>query len=460
MERILARLIGLAVLLLPFNSVPWYPEVLGELRREAWVGPGLLALGVWALCAFWRLRVVWGRGPGAALLLAWAVWGLLGTGVNVLVQGDTDFKGRSLLEKAALQTAVVFFVLGVTGAVYQSQRKKDAGTTLRWFRRVMVLSAIVPVTLAGVEGLWLTTGWAAAESLVRSVSAVVHSTVEYQRRVRSVAGEASWFGIWLAFVLPWLISGIRAGLIRSVGIAVLVVAGTFTFSRFAWIVIGLTCVGFQLSAWVAGRERVRGLVLAVVLVGGMAAGWIADPERTGTVLRSFRLTDETPYWVSNVSRLGMQLTGARMALARPALGVGFGGFGFGAREFVPEWALVSPEVQKWLVDVAGTAWPPVHGLWARLAAETGFVGLALFLAGWAAFLRSVWRRAKRCESTGEVELRDLWMAVFWSGVNCLLVGFAFDSFRFGGYWLLLGVGWAAMASEDGGSGKRGETGVA
>ena len=199
----------------------------------------------------------------------------------------------------------------------------------------------------------------------------------------------------------------------------------------------------------AGRVRpLAGVALALAVGAGAGAAWKLRPEEARALLGSFTLAQETPYRVSNVSRVGMQVAAVKMALASPLLGVGLGGFGFRVGEFVPDWALVSPDVQEWLAETEGTAWPAVHGLWARLAAETGLAGLVLFAAAWPVFLRSAWWRARRWRGAGETELVDLWLAVFWSGVSCLAAGFAWDSFRFGGYWLLLGVGWAGMAAED------------
>lgn len=447
--------------MLPFNSVPWYPDWLRELKEEAWVGPAVVVLLLSGLVAVARRRVPWPKESGARWLVIALLWALFSTGLNSLSAAATGLtlKGRGL-DKFGMQAAVFAFVAMFTGACYWALRGEPSLALLRWSRRMVLWSLLVPLAVAALEGLQIVLGVSWWTDVLRMVSEFVHRKVEYEARVRSVSGEASWFGIWLGFVLPWLVSkAVKLRPLALGGVGVAAAASAFTFSRFAWAVTVLVCIGFAFSR--VGKKR-RGMLGAVavafLILGVMAAGAVASNDRVAELLTSF--TQETRYWVSNVSRLGMQAAAINMALAHPVVGVGLGGFGFQAREFVPDWALTSPEVQEYLTDSGDTPWPPVHGLWARLAAETGLVGLALFLASWAAFLRAAWRLARYSARRGDGELRDLWMAVFWSGVNCLLVGFAFDSFRFGGYWLLLGVGWAAMASEDGGSGKRGETGVA
>lgn len=443
----------LAVLLLPFNSVPWYGRLLGELSEEAWVGAGavLVALvGLRVLCE--RRLPVPARG-GWLWLLMFSGWAALGALAGALVFGGEEFKGRSPMERAVKQVVVLAFAVAAALGAWLVLRRYRGVEGLRAFRRAMLWSLLVPGLVALVEACWLLTGDGIARSLLDVVSGVVHRNLGYGRRLRSVAGEASWFGIWFAFALPWLLSvGQRWKALAGIGLLVFGVALGLSFSRFAWVAATLVGGGFAFSAaWLARAEQGRWAAWAagVLLMAGLGIAALVDWPRWVGLLSSATFEEENPHWLSNVSRIGMQAAAVRMGLAYPFTGVGWGGFGFHFSKFLPEWAYASPEVVELASDVEGTVFAPTYGLWARLVAETGFVGLALFGACWVTFLRCAWRRARRAASRGAKEDCELWLPVFWSGLACVLTGFALDSLRFGGYWVLLGAGWAAMAGEEG-----------
>lgn len=451
--RVALACMASAIVFLPFNSVPWFGGRLGELSSEGWLVGGVPLAAVYVLRAAAGRRLRYPRHASAWLLFAWLGWALAGAGASFLTAGEMEFKGRGLLEKLALQAAVSGFVLLLALATYEAMaRVGGEKRILRAFRAYVALSLILPLLWALVEGVGLLAPDSGARDFVRLVSALTHSRVEYEARLRSVSGEASWFGAWLAFVLPWVLSAALSagGRIGWAAVGALAVCVALTFSRFTWLVFLVLGAGFALSrSGLMGTRRAVlhtiGLLVGVVAAG--VAGALTDPERASALLRSATLDPDTPHWVSNATRLGMQAAALRLAVSNPVLGVGWGAYGFHFEPFLPHWVGGNPEIEEYVADLAGTAWPSVHGLWARLAAETGFVGLALFAAAWVSFLWSAWKRARRAAGAGDAELCELWLALLWSGVGCALVAFALDSFRFGGYWLLLGTGWAAMRSE-------------
>ena len=195
----------------------------------------------------WLARAGEGMGDSEHLIQRCAV----GASRPSPIQG-TQFKGRGL-DRLVLQVGVLVFVVAFAVAYYGAFRNRDALMLLRWLRRMILWSLVVPTGFAFLEIFRLVTHRPEPAELLRLISELVHRRTEYVERVRSVSGEASWFGIWLAFVLPWLISdAIRLRPVGLGGFVVAAVAAAFMFSRFTWVVTGLACGGFTASRWVLG----------------------------------------------------------------------------------------------------------------------------------------------------------------------------------------------------------------
>lgn len=132
----------------------------------------------------------------------------------------------------------------------------------------------------------------------------------------------------------------------------------------------------------------------------------------------------------------------RVALAvfhdHPLSGVGAGNFEAVEAHFVLRPGAIS-RIQ-YLVDVPHL----VHNTYLQLLAETGVVGLVLYLVVLAGSLRAAWLAVKRFEARGRPELADLARAVLM-GMVAMLVALFFisdgDDVRL---WVLLGMGPALL----------------
>ena len=129
-----------------------------------------------------------------------------------------------------------------------------------------------------------------------------------------------------------------------------------------------------------------------------------------------------------------------MAVDNPVFGVGFGQYGFHMSAYVPDWALFSEDIQESMSPIPGTAWAPVYGIYVRIAAELGFVGLAMWIALWGSVVVACYRRYRNNTAAGSPDI--LGLALIISIVGVLITGFQTDSFRFFGYWISMGIAWA------------------
>jgi len=149
----------------------------------------------------------------------------------------------------------------------------------------------------------------------------------------------------------------------------------------------------------------------------------------------------TEFQLSNIGRIGSQLAAINMGVSHPFSGIGLGQYGFYMPEYIPTWAWESSEINLWASSSPDTPWAPTQGLWARILAETGFIGLFLWLSVWITVLRSIWKRYFKLRQIDQ-QNSILALALFISIFGLMLNGFVSDSLRSLSYWITLGVAWA------------------
>lgn len=165
-----------------------------------------------------------------------------------------------------------------------------------------------------------------------------------------------------------------------------------TFSRGAWIAVPAA----TLILFVAGEGRFALRVLGVAFVAAL----VVDLASGGIVRE--RLLGLPQDWVVE-QRAALLVVGLLMFREYPVLGVGPGGFAGELERFGPQ--------IPWLWDYVGDA----HNAYIQMAAETGLLGLAAFLAFVGTTLLVLLRRtreARGCPATPREE-RALRRTILW-----------------------------------------------
>ena len=154
----------------------------------------------------------------------------------------------------------------------------------------------------------------------------------------------------------------------------------------------------------------------------------------------------TPGALSRITNFGGGSSGRgdlwRVALDvfhdHPLAGVGAGNFEAVESHFVLRPGAIS-RIQ-YLVDVPHL----VHNTYLQLLAETGVIGLALFLAVVLGSLRATWSAVKHFEASGSLELADLARAVLMGTVAMLVALFFISDGDDVRLWVLLAMGPALL----------------
>lgn len=451
----LARFVAMAIVLLPFNALPYGRTILGEIGYEGAFYPLLAGLLWWTMRAATRSPISLPRHPSARILLLFVIWIFISALLNVPSIIEAVTKGRTGIEKFLLQSLLVGFM--VASGVFAFNILVRSGALLYRIRTWASFSFIACGLYSAIEIGKLLGVTAFADALFQ-IDAFIRdrdNLLAYAElgRLRSVSGEASWFAMYLAFVMPWLLSRLYTqsrpywGHALVIAYALMLIA--LTWSRAAYGITLVQVLVFALGAryLVAdGRRSARGNVVTISLVGLFAATAtltlvvfdqaVFAQRSLLDILLSLLDTDN----LSNIGRIGSQVAAMRMAMENPWFGVGLGQYGFHLAGSAPGWALASAEMAGWMSSSVDAPWAPAHGLYSRIAAELGFVGLTLWLAIWISVIHGVTKRLR--QRSGGREEQMLSLALLTSIVGVLLAGLNSDSLRFFGYWLVLAVAWA------------------
>ncbi len=441
---------ALAIILLPFDDLPYLEWLLGEVSHEAAFYPLAIGLVLLVIDLLDGGRIELTRHPSGLLLCAFIFWVILSITLNLPSILSSETKGRTGAEKALLQVILLTFASLVAMLAYRvSSRQEHA---LRLFRRYVLLSFILAGAYSILE-IASFIGVSAASSALAATNPFFHSsTAPYVfGRVRSVSGEASWFAMYCSSALPWLLSYVfterRGFVFYTALVGYLLALLVMSWSRTAYVIAAIQLVLFTGFLFMGQRTPHRGRLIALV-AGGCIAMFAATSALRNVLTSNFSITrvfasltsHDNP---SNVARIGSQITAYRIGIESPIIGVGTGQYGFYMPSHVPIWAQANFEMRRWMNVAEGTRWPPVHSLYARLAAETGLLGLALWVSMWCALLIGCYKRYRhRSRVHGHQDI--LGAALLVSIVGLMLSQVNIDSFRIFGYWLTLGIGWTYM----------------
>jgi putative inorganic carbon (HCO3(-)) transporter len=228
-------------------------------------------------------------------------------------------------------------------------------------------------------------------------------------RITSFLGNPNMLAPVIGFTLPFaLFGGVRLERPRYRWISraaafILVLALVLTFSRGAWVAVGL---GLLLGTLLLDR---RALLLLIVLAP-VAWGTAVVMPRNLIVDPNAEVVEPPPVpdWIgSTMDRFGdlgegdlrvrFLRDGLRIIDSRPILGVGPGRYGGAAATIIP-----SPVYDLYNTSLFG--FRTVHNFWLHLTGELGVTGAAVFLTMIAALLIRFVRAARRVDGVAFILL--------------------------------------------------------
>lgn len=447
LNKILYYLLFTSFLLLPIDNFPYF-SFAGEIGRRLGLYPFVIIIPVVFILILknkdifidinnFLVKIVGG-------FYAWTIISIL-LNLNTIL-GDI-FKGRTGTEKLLLQVLVLtFMILACYSVIYIVKRNKLGFEEIRKF----IMISFIIVSIYCVFELLTLLNIIDFSWLIEKISYVIHNDnrgIFYERGVRGLSGEASYFGMYISFVLPWIFSYVftdRKPKYVLIFLYLLLIT-FFTKSRFAIAVIYVQVfLFFALFIFnmkiKVDKKKVIGGFIGIIVIVSVSINAIYDKggvDKYGNASKGVSITQlvqsiTDPNNYSNIARIGLMQTAVKMGLDNPIKGVGLGQFAFYANDYVSERALVSHEVQNWLDDNS-QAWTPAFSLHTRILAEQGIIGFAIWSIMWCYILYklySIWKSKNN-------DYYGLTLIVSICGV--LTAGFNADTYAFLPYWILIAL---------------------
>ena len=382
-----------------------------------------------------------------AFLLVW----LFLTGIaNMNNMLEAEFKGTDGTTRFIIQygTMVFYFVsaLYIYNVFCRLSLSKEKVLVL--FENAIILSAYI----MGAYSLFEITsllGMDYCREIVNSIDTLfrineVQGDIFAYIRIRSLTAEASYFGMYCGVIMPWLVwrafdktvspTKRAFNLLFLVYYIVLII---FSLSRTAYFIVLVELVVFcivyrkMLMRNLIAMGAKVGVFLIVVLgalMWAISSATVVDIDVLD-ILLSFTNSSNNSHELSNIARIGSQWAGWYMFLDNPFFGIGYGQYPFYYADYVPSWAWISGEVQTWSLNIPGSIMTPSHGIYTRLLAEAGFLGLLVWVSILFSMLWDI------CKSDVDADKKRCYLL---SIVALILFGFNMDAFRIFYYWIFLG----------------------
>jgi O-antigen ligase len=412
---------------------------IGVALAFAVVGVPLALLDPPLIIALWAALTVFSRYPGAGLAMSATALLVLGAW---LARARTE-RGRmreALRTHRRLLIILALLLSWLTVSVAWTQDVTTVGgelsvwyinaaalvvllTSLRTQRDVHVVVAAVVLAVSASVALGL-----AGVELSPASSSAPETATSSQGRLQGVAGDPNFMA---AFIVPSVVLALvllRTAVSRARGflvplIALLMVGLAATESR-GGMLAALATLPVALVVMRGRRAAVMGTGLTVLLIGAV---WIAATPAALERLQAIR--DDR-----GNGREALWVVAWRMSADHPVTGVGLDNFVVRSREYVRRPGRLE------YVDLVVERPHVVHNTYLQMLAETGVVGLGLFvLLAWTA-LTSAGRAARRFEQDGRRALGLLARGVLAADVGLGVAATFISAQLTATVWLLLALG--------------------
>lgn len=338
-----------------------------------------------------------------------------------------------------LLSCMVFFLL-----YWNVICKMKVSDILLKIRKVFLLSLIVAFVYGFLETLVVIFGFGTFYPALKLFSyfPFLEVSLHSAGRISSIAYEPPFLAIYLITISGWMFSYIltHKSLFKFLPAFAVLFLTYFSGSRTGLVVVVIQLFVFctflykdpRFKSYIVKSLLGFGLVFCFLLLLNGDKMVKSISEKADSLDFKKNLTKN----VSNQSRFGMQYAAFQVFLENPIIGVGFGQQAYHIRTHYPSWATRNNyEFELLYKNKNERSFPPGYNIYTRLLAETGLVGIALFLMLLYFSLREARLLLKKAKGDEKILLIIILISLIGLYINWLQI----DTFRMYGVWLNLAV---------------------
>lgn len=434
----------IGVFFIPFNSYDGL-DFLGEYQNEAAALFFFIGFGVFLIDVGFRKKLVFPiKEVEFALLYLFIFWCLLTFFLNLPDISQSYFKNTGGINRflrqfiSLLISAFVFLIFYVN-----AMRDWDLKSVFKVIRKVLFYSLSFAFAYGVVETAIIKFGIGSLTPIINLFN--YFPFLEGQLigdRISSVSYEPPFLAIYLITITGWMLSYIitEKGYFKYVPALIILFLTYFSGSRTGLLVVAIQFAVFFVI--ILKRKNIKKYVLIclVVIIPLIAGFFVLSSQKTKDditeKIESLNFKGNLFSSISNRSRFGMQIASFRVFMDNPVIGVGFGQQGFHNQKYLPPWAVTNNyEFRLWYKNPNEPSFPPGYNIYTRILAETGIIGLLLFLS----ILVTVIYKSFKLLKIKDPQIRALGIVLLVSFIGISINWLQIDSFRIFGFWIFTAI---------------------
>ena len=448
---------GAALFTLPVTSFRYFP-FLGDATyvRPLALYPVALLLPL-LLIQLIRGKTALPRAGALTPVTVFVLFALAATSFGALLDPlplrGQEYVGRVIRAWATLVIGLSFFV----AAVWMNRNEDDLRFSIKW----LLAGFVIDILWSGIQGLAFYTPLLKKVTVTHWQRAFSMRELVKTNRISGMAYEPAWLAGQIATMyLPWLFASLLTKVrltrfkwleIVLLGFALVLVLATYSRGGLLTVVFA---VAFTLLF--AGRNEMRAVwnwfisgfqwgsssLLRVGIIAaalGILIGAGSFLGQKGYIARLFNSQADSvqEFIIENSAGARAAYSAGAMGAYRqsPIMGVGLGASGFYIYENLPDWAMTTiPEIARQL-SPDNRLYPNPKNMYVRLLAETGLIGLFIFIA----FLFSILGDSLLALKSSATWMRYVGVAGLFSWLAVLVYNSTQDSFATPNMWVNFGI---------------------
>jgi O-antigen ligase len=440
LQKIYKNLFFLGVFFIPFNSFNWERNYafMGELRFEAAAYFFLVSFVFLFLNG--KISIPF-FSKGFTILLCFVLCCFMSGMVNLYYLLSLHFKNTVGIHRFIRQfisliiLSILFLILFWN--VFKSMAIKDI---LIVVRKIFLYSLLFAGFVSVFEVIICIFGFWNLEKYIHIFDyfPFLEIQLSYNGRISSISYEVPAFAMYLATISGWMFSYILTakGIKRYLPSVLLIVLMILSGSRTGFMVILIQLAIFIWYLYKNDRIRpihlkflkyISFLILILVLFNSKNMYKIIEEK-----IDDYDFVGNLKQNISNQSRFGTQYATLLVFRDHPIFGVGYAQLPFYSNEYYPYWAKVNNfEYKMYFVNQNNDKFPPSYNMFLRLAAETGIVGLFLFLL----MIYYVIALSIKFVLNSEDEVKIISLVVLITFVGLSMNWLQTDTLKLFGFWL-------------------------